>query len=62
MSAAELLPAVRELFSAHPLAARCSPEQVAALMWVLRFVPERPEAFEVGAALEALNIERGLAA
>ena len=62
MSAAELLPAVRDLFSHHPLAARCSPEQVAALLWVLRFVPEKPAAFEVEAALEAVDVERGLAA
>ncbi len=59
---AYLLPAVRELFSQHPLAVRCSPEQVAALLWVLRYVPEEPEAFEVEAALAALDIERGAAA
>ena len=62
MSAADLLPAVRDLFGRHPLAARCSPEQVAALLWVLRYVPEEPGVCEVGAALEVLDIERGEAA
>jgi hypothetical protein len=26
---------VRDLFSEHPLAVRCSPEQITALLWVL---------------------------
>ena len=59
---AHLVPPIRELLSQHPLAARCAPEQVAALLWVLRYVPERPGAFEVEAALEVLDIERGRAA
>jgi hypothetical protein len=62
MTSARLLPAARELFSAHPLSARCSPEQVAALLWVLKFAADRPEVFEVAGALEALDIERGEAA
>lgn len=57
-----LLPAVRDLFSEHPRAARLSPEQVAGLLWVLRYVPDPVEAFEVAAVLEALDIERGRAA
>jgi hypothetical protein len=65
MNSARLLPAARDLFAAHPLAARCSPEQGAALPWVLRFVADRPEVFEVAGALEALealDMERGEAA
>jgi hypothetical protein len=42
--------AVRDLFSEHPLAVRCGPEQVAALLWVLRHVPEPVGNFEVEAA------------
>jgi hypothetical protein len=49
---------VRDLFSEHPLAVRCSPEQIAALLWVLRYVPEPVGNFEVEAALEVLDIER----
>lgn len=56
-----ILPAVRELFSEHPRAARCSPEQIAALLWVLRFVPDPVEPFEVACALDPLDIERGAA-
>ncbi len=55
---ARLLPAVRDLFSAHPLAVRCTPEQIAAMLWVLRHVPEPVGNFEVEAALEVLDIER----
>ncbi len=68
MNAVELLPAVRDLFSQHPRAARLSPEQVAGLLWILRYVGEDegfagpPEVYEVAAALEALDIERGQAA
>ncbi len=60
-----LLPAVRELFGQHPRAARLSPEQVAGLLWILRFVPDDegpPNPYEVEAALEPLDVERGLAA
>ncbi len=55
---ARLLPAVRDLFSAHPLAVRCTPEQIAAMLWALRHVPEPVGNFEVEAALEVLDIER----
>jgi len=56
-----LLPAVRELFGQHPRAARLSPEQIAGLLWILRYVPEPVEAFEVASVLEVLDIERGAA-
>ncbi len=64
MSAAELLPAIRELFDQHARAARLSPEQVAGLLWILCYVPEDepPPVFEVASALEVLDIERGVAA
>ncbi len=61
MSAWDLLPVVRALFEEHPRAARLSPEQVAGLLWILRYVPEPVEAFEVADALEVLDIERGAA-
>lgn len=65
MNAADLVPAVRELFSQYPLAARLSPEQVAGLLWILCYVYDDegpPDVYEVAAALEVLDIERGFAA
>ena len=62
---AGLHPAVRELFGQHPRAAHLSPEQVAGLLWILRFVPDSdgpPVPFEVADALEVLDVERGAAA
>ena len=63
---ARLLPAVRDLIGQHLRAARLSPEQVAGLLWILRYVPDEedapPEPFEVADALEVLDVERGLAA
>jgi hypothetical protein len=62
---ARLLPAVRQLLSEHPRAARLSPEQVAGLLWVLRHVPDDegpPEPYEVAGALEVLDVETGMAA
>jgi len=52
-----VLPAVRELFSEHPRACGCSPEVVAGLLWILCFVPEPVEPFEVATCLEVLDIE-----
>ncbi len=62
---ARLLPAVRELFGQHPRAARLSPEQIAGLLWLLRYVPDDegpPNPYEVADALEVLDIEREAAA
>jgi hypothetical protein len=62
MNTAELVPAVRELFSQYARAARLAPEQLAGLLWILCYVgdhDEPPECFEVAAALEALDIETG---
>jgi hypothetical protein len=55
---ANIVPAVRDLFSERPLAADGDPEQIAALLWVLRHVPEPVGNFEVEAALEVLDVER----
>jgi hypothetical protein len=61
-----LLPAVRDLIGQHPRAGRLSSEQVAGLLWILRYVPDEddapPSPFEVADALEVLDVERGRAA
>jgi hypothetical protein len=63
---ARLVPAVRDLFGEHPRACRLSPEAVAGLLWILRFVADEydapPDPYEVADALEVLDVERGLAA
>ena len=63
---ARLLTAVRDLIGQHLRAARLSPEQIAGLLWSLRYVPDEedapPEPFEVADALEVLDVERGMAA
>ncbi len=64
---AYLVPPIRDLFGQHPRrAARLSPEQVAGLLWILRFAPDEhdapPEPYEVVDALEVLDVERGMAA
>lgn len=59
---ARLVPAVRDLFGQHPRACRLSPEQVAGLLWILRYVPDEdgapPDPYEVADVLEVLDIER----
>jgi hypothetical protein len=55
---ANIVPAVRDLFSERPLAAGGDPLRIAALLWVLRHVPEPVGNFEVEAALEVLDVER----
>ena len=61
-----LLPAVRDLFGQHPRACRLSAEQVAGLLWILRFVADEedapPDPHEVADALEVLDVESGMAA
>ena len=63
---ARLVPPVRDLFSEHPRACRLSPEQVAGLLWILRYVADEedrpPNPYEVADALEVLDVERGMAA
>ncbi len=58
----DLLSALRELFSQHPAAVSCGPETLARMLYVLCYLNRRPAAFEVEAALEALQVEGGLAA
>jgi hypothetical protein len=57
---------IRDLFGQHPRAARFSSEQVAGLLWILRYDPDEedlpPEPFEVAGAPEVLDVERGIAA
>ncbi len=58
---ARLVPPIRDLFGQHPRAARLSPEQVAGLLWILRYIPDEegpPGPFEVADALEVLDVER----
>ncbi len=62
MSAAELLAAVRKLFSCYPKAAGFSPERVAQGLKMLGYVEEVPILYEVAGALEVLGVERGEAA
>ena len=62
MSAAELLPAVRELFSRYPKAAGFPPERIAHGLKMLGYVEEMPNAYEVAGAIEVLDVESGEAA
>ena len=61
-----LVLAVRDLFGEQPRTARLSSEQVADLLWILRFFADEedgpPHAYEVADALEILDVERGMAA
>jgi hypothetical protein len=63
---AHLVPTVRDLIGQHPRACRLSPEQVAGLLWILRYVPDEedapPDPHEVADDLEVLDVERGMAA
>ena len=62
MSAAALLPAVRELFSRYPKAVGFSPERIAHGLKMLGYVEERPSPYEGAGALEVLDVEMGEAA
>ena len=52
-----VLLALRDLFSQHPAMIYSEPETLGRALHVLRFLPYRPETFEVEAALEALRVE-----
>lgn len=54
--------ALRDLFSQYPGAIKSGSETLGKLLYVLRFLPYRPDAYEVEEALEALQIEGELAA
>lgn len=58
----EVLPALREHFSHHPVAVTASPDKLARMLCVLRFLSCQPDVCEVEEALEALQIEGELAA
>jgi len=57
----DVVPALRELFSQHPATAYRSPDTLARLLWMLRYLSYRPSSFEVEVALEVLDVERGAA-
>lgn len=61
MTAAELLPIIREAFSERPSWTDYPPERLAVALLVWHYVRTLPETFEVEAALEALEIEWGAA-
>jgi hypothetical protein len=52
-----VLPALRDLFSQHPAMMHSGSETLGRALYMLRFLPYRPEVFEVEAALEALRVE-----
>ncbi|MGF1472041.1 MAG: hypothetical protein ACFB50_09915 [Rubrobacteraceae bacterium] len=58
----DVLPALREFYSQHPAAMKSSPETLARLLYMFRFLSYRPDVYEVEAALEALQVEEELAA
>ncbi len=53
----EVLSSLRELFSQYPAMKRSGAETLSRALFMLRFLPSRPEVFEVEAALEALQVE-----
>jgi hypothetical protein len=56
-SEAEVLPVLRELFSQHPALTRSGAETLSRALFMLRFLPYRPDVSAVEAALEALEVE-----
>jgi hypothetical protein len=61
-SDSNVLPALRELLDQHPEAHSSAPEKLAGLLWMLRYLPYRPDVFAVEAALEALILDGDVAA
>ena len=53
----DVLPALRELFSQHPILKQSGCETLSRALLVLHFLPYRPEPFAVETALQALLIE-----
>ncbi len=56
-----VLAALRDLFSKHPETAHCGAEALAEHLYIGHFLPRRPRAWEVEAALEVLDVETGAA-
>jgi hypothetical protein len=52
-----VLPALRELLNQHRAMTQSGPETLARALYVLRYLPHRPEVFEIETALEALRVE-----
>ena len=53
----DVLPAIRQFLSQYPAMTGSGCEALSRALFVLRFLPRRPESFEVEAALEALLVE-----
>ena len=55
----DVLAALREFLARHREAAAYGPETLAELFFEFRYLPQRPEVFEVEVALEALRDDEG---
>jgi hypothetical protein len=53
----DVLFALRELFSKHPVMTQNGCEDLSRALFELHYLPSRPETFQVEAALEALHVE-----
>jgi hypothetical protein len=53
----DVLPALRELFSQHPTMTHSGCETLSRALFVLRYLPYRPEPVAIEAAQEALAVE-----
>ena len=53
----DVLSALRELFSQHPVTTQSGCEALSQALFELHYLPSRPETFQVEAALEALLVE-----
>jgi hypothetical protein len=52
-----VLPALRDFLGQHPAMMQSGAESLSRALYMLRFLPYRPETFEVEAALDALRVE-----
>jgi hypothetical protein len=53
----DVLPALRDLLNQHREVRSLGPEELADHLWMLHYLPYRPHAFAVEAALEALLVD-----
>ena len=53
----DVRPALRELLAQHPILTQVGCEALSRALFVLHYLPYRPEPFEVEAAREALLVE-----
>ena len=56
-SGQDMLVAAREFLAHHREVGACGPETLADLLFEFRYLPHRPEPFEVEVALEALRVD-----